>query len=99
MKTKDDSSGQVEPLVMSGEIDKIAFEGPNTPDRGYTIKVSYLKPPRSGDSLVEVFFRETLVRQFLWPAYKIWNLQAHFSDIVDGEIAKNDSGYQMAGWG
>jgi hypothetical protein len=29
------------------EIDKVAFEGPNTP-------VSYLKEPNSGDALVEI---------------------------------------------
>ena len=27
------------------EIDKVAFEWPNTPDRGYTKLVSYLKEP------------------------------------------------------
>lgn len=33
---------------------------------------------------------------FSTPAYKIYNLQAHFSDIVDGEIENSDSGYQIA---
>ena len=36
------------------EIDKVAFEWPNTPDRGYTMRVSYLKEPNSGDALVEI---------------------------------------------
>jgi hypothetical protein len=32
-------------LVPADAIDKIAFEGPKTPDRGFTIRVSYLKAP------------------------------------------------------
>jgi len=78
------------------EIDKVAFEGPNTPDRGYTMRVSYLKEPNFGDALVEILKEGNPVRQFTFPAYKIYNLQAHFSDIVDGEIENNDSGYQIA---
>lgn len=80
------------------QIDKEAFHGPKNPDRGYTVKASYLKEPHNADALVEVFKDGQAVRQFLWPAYKIWNIAAHFKDIVDGEIAGNDSGYGMAGW-
>ncbi len=77
------------------EIDKVAFEGPTKPDRGHTIKVSYLKEPK-GEALVEIFKDKNPIRQFLFPSYKIYNLQAHFSDIVDGEIANNDDGYKLA---
>jgi len=69
------------------EVEAVAFEGPNTPDRGYTIKAIYLKPPHSGDALVEINKDGEKVREFLFPAYKIYNLQAHFSEIVDSEIA------------
>jgi len=82
---------------MSHEIDKVAFESEN-PDRGYTVKASYLKPPNAGDALIEIFKDGQRVRQFLFPAYKIWNIAAHFTDIVDSEIAENDSGYRMAAW-
>lgn len=88
----------VEPLVRLDEIDKVAFEGPNTPDRGYTIRASYLKAPRNGDALIEVMKDGATIRRFLFPAYKIYNLQAHFSDIVDGEIEKSARGYEMAAW-
>lgn len=80
------------------EIKEIAFEGPKEPDRGYTVRASYLKKPNSGDALIEVFKEGILLRRFLFPAYKIWNIAAHFKDIVDGEIAGNGSGYGMAGW-
>ncbi len=78
------------------EIEKLAFKGPLKPDRGYTIKVSYLKKP-AGKALCEIFKDGKQVRSFLWPAYKIFNLSAHFREIVDGEIAGNISGYDVAG--
>jgi hypothetical protein len=79
-------------------VDKIAFEGPKSPDRGYTIRVSYLKPPHNGDALVEVIKDTKPLRHFLFPAYKIYNLQAHFSEIVDSEIEGNKKGYEEAAW-
>lgn len=79
-------------------VDRLAFEGPKTPNRGYTMRVSHLKPPDSLNALVEVFKNGQLVRRLLWPAYKIYNLQAHFDDIVDGELDGSTSGYKMAGW-
>ena len=85
-------------VVMPHDIEKVAFEGPNTPDRGYTMRVSYLKPPANADALVEVMKDGDKVREFLFPAYKIYNLQAHFGEIVDSEIEKNDNGYRQAAW-
>lgn len=76
------------------EIDKIAFES-KEPDRGYTVKASYLKPPHNGDALIEIFKDGQLLRHFLFSAYKIWNIAAHFSDIVSGEIEKNAHGYEI----
>lgn len=67
------------------EIEKIAFES-KEPDRGYTIKASFLKKPNDGDALVEIFKDGIKLREFMFPAYKIWNIAAHFRDIVDGEI-------------
>ena len=66
-------------------------------DRGYRVKAWYLIEPK-GDTLIEVFLNENLLREFLFPAYKIWNIAAHFKDIVDGEIEKNASGYEIAAW-
>lgn len=80
------------------EIESIAFEGPKEPDRGYTVRASYLKKPHDGDALIEVMKDDVVIRKFLFPAYKIYNISAHFSDIVDGEIEKSSRGYEMASW-
>lgn len=79
------------------EIDKIAFES-KAPDRGYTLKASYLKDPNGGDALIEIFKDGKPLRAFLFPAYKIWNIAAHFGGIVDSEIAGDGHGYHMAAW-
>ena len=90
--------GNYRGVIMENiKIDKVAFEGPVCPDRGYTIRAFYLKE-NIQDCLIEIFKEEQLVREFLFPAYKIWNLQAHFKDIVDGEIEKSMNGYEMAAW-
>lgn len=77
-------------------VESVAFES-KEPDRGYTVKASYLKEPK-GDALVEIFKDGALVRSFLFPSYKVWNIAAHFSDIVDGEIENSARGYEMAAW-
>ena len=79
-------------------VESVAFEGPKTPDRGYTIRASYLKKPNDGDALIEVMKDGQVIRRFMFPAYKIYNLQAHFRDIVDGEIQNSAKGYEMAAW-
>ena len=75
--------------------EKIAFE---QKDRGFKVKAWYLKG-ESGDALIQLFFGRKKIREFLYPAYKIWNIAAHFSDIVDGELSKDDKerGYRIAG--
>ena len=78
------------------EIDKEAFAS-KEPDRGFTVKAYYLKQT-AGDALVEIYREGEPYRRFLYPAYKVWNNTAHFSDIVTGEIEGNFSGYDMAGW-
>ena len=70
---------------------KLAFE---IKDRGFRIRVWYQGD--KVDALVQVDRDGKLLRKFEFPAYKIWNLHAHFSDIVDGELQKNISGYQIA---
>lgn len=79
-------------------VESVAFEGPKTPDRGYTIRASYLKEPHAADALIEVMKDGQPLRRFLFPAYKIYNLQAHFRAIVDGEIENSAKGYEMAAW-
>jgi len=69
-------------------------------DRGFNAKAWYLKNTETskGDALIEIRYNNELIRQFLFPAYKIWNIAAHFSDIVDGELSKDEKerGYAIA---
>ena len=80
------------------EVDKVAFDSSKQKYRGYWVRASYLIKPHSGDSLIEIFKEDKMVRRFIFPAYKIYNIGAHFSDIVDSEIDKNTNGYEMAAW-
>ena len=77
------------------KIEKSVFSSP--PDRGFMAKAWYLSEP-AGDALVEIYREGQPYRRFLYPSYKIWNIAAHFSDIVDGEIEGNMAGYDLAGW-
>lgn len=78
------------------EVEKVAFEGPPEPYHGYTVRASYLKEPNAGDALIEISKDGNVVRRFTFPAYKIWNIAAHFRDIVDGERCNSMSGYEVA---
>ena len=73
-------------------------------DRGFRVRAWYLKEKLNGiqsNALVKITKNDgKLYRRFKWPAYKIFNIAAHFQDIVDGELEKtNDklSGYRIAG--
>jgi hypothetical protein len=62
---------------------------------GIRLRAWYLATP-SGDAVVQVHRGETQVREFLFPAYKVWNLAAHFDDIVASEVAQDVDGYAVA---
>lgn len=67
-------------------------------DRGYNVKAWYVEdiPESKGDALVEITKDDQPLRSFIFPAYKIYNIAAHFQDIVDGEIEDSASGYELA---
>jgi len=69
-------------------------------DRGFHVEAWYLVDTEesSGDALIQISYNGKIVREFIFPSYKIWNIAAHFSDIVDGELSKDDKerGYVMA---
>jgi len=68
-------------------------------DRGFNVKAWYLKNTETekGDALIKITKEGKLIREFIYPSYKIFNIAAHFSDIVDGELENNDVGYKIAG--
>ena len=47
--------------------------------RGYRFVATYLAEEHKADALIEIFKDDVLVREVLWPAYKVWNIAAHFS--------------------
>lgn len=83
-------SPKAEVSERSDEVTGVAFE---TEDRGYTARASYLKEPHD-EALIEIFKDGAIVRSFHFPAYKVWNIAAHFSDLVDSEIEQSKSANQ-----
>ena len=68
-------------------------------DRGFRVRAWYLKDD-DPNALVKITKNNERYREFKWPAYKIYNIAAHFSDIVDGELGGTNhklSGYKIAG--
>lgn len=75
------------------EIEKVAFA---IDGGGYHFKASYLKEPNQ-DALIEISKEGKIVREFLFPAYKIWNIAAHAHDIAEGLDRESDDGLYVAG--
>lgn len=73
--------------------EKIAFENEH---RGYSFKATYLLEPR-GESLIEISKDGKIIKEFLFPSYKIWNIAAHDDDIINGLEEESDSGLLLAG--
>ena len=74
-------------------IEKVAFEGDK---RGYHFKATYLLEPK-GEALIEISKDNKMVKEFLFPAYKIYNISAHADDIVDGLEKESEKGLLIAG--
>jgi hypothetical protein len=74
-------------------IEKEAF---NHTHRGFRFQAWYLKEPE-GNALIKISRDGKPIREFLFPAYKIWNIKAHADDIVESELSKNEEGYMTAG--
>lgn len=50
------------------------------PDRGYVAEAWCFEGP---DALILIRKAGAVVRKILYPAYRIWNVGAHFSEYVD----------------
>ena len=72
-------------------------------DRGFRVRAWYFNEKgkfTKTDALVKITKDGRLCRRFKWPAYKIFNIAAHFEDIVDGKLGETNSklsGYNIAG--
>lgn len=74
-------------------MSKVIFDGPKEPYKGFTVKATN---STDGDALIEIFKDGQPYHSFLYPAYRVWNIAAHFKDIVDGELEGHDGGYRLA---
>jgi len=88
--------------VPNSSLDKLKEElAFDVSKDGFNMKVWYLKDCAElnirGESLVKLYHNGRLIRQFLYPSYKIYNLCAHFDDIVESELANSIDGYIIAG--
>jgi len=76
-------------LPPEHQVDSVAYDTSDKPYRGYSVRVSYLKEPDNQDAWVEVFKDGTVVKSFYYPAYRIYNIAAHFSEMVDNDIEES----------
>lgn len=75
------------------QVGKIIFSGIK---RDFLFQAWHLTD-KSGDALVQIWHRGYCM-EFLWPAYKIWNITAHADDIINSILANNMEGFNMAAW-
>jgi len=73
--------------------EKIAYTGNH---RGYVFTATYLTEPKA-EALIEIEKDGKLIKEFLFPAYKIFNIAAHRDDIIDGLEQDSDRGLRIAG--
>jgi hypothetical protein len=55
------------------------------------------KEKDGGNSEITISRGERVIRKFLFPSYKIWNIPAHADDIILGLEQESDSGLEVAG--
>ncbi len=76
--------------------DKIAFDIEQKLEKNYRFIATYLIEPK-GEALIEIYRDEKLIKEFLFPAYKIWNIAAHAEYIIKGLEQESEIGLQIAG--
>jgi hypothetical protein len=74
---------------------KLAFETQEY--KGYKLTALWPTNKGDGDALCELAKGEEVIREFKYPAYKVYNLAAHFYDIVESELEQTTTGYEIAG--
>ncbi len=55
------------------------------------------KEKDKGNSEITISREGKILRQFLFPSYKIWNIPAHAKDIIEGLKKDVDCGLRVAG--
>ncbi len=75
---------------------KIEKEAYKTTHKGYVFTAIYLLEPK-GQALIKIEKDGVSVKEFLFPAYKIYNIAAHADDIIMGLEQSSDIGLRIAG--
>ncbi len=71
--------------------EKVAFK---VEHKGYMAEGFWGDGP---DGRVVVTRDGEFLKEFTYPAYKIFNIAAHWQDIIEGELQGSDIGYRIAG--
>lgn len=79
------------PRTPEHVVSSVAYDTSDKPYRGYSVRASYLEAPNDQDALIEVFKDGAVAKSFYYPAYRIYNIAAHFSELVDNEIEESES--------
>jgi hypothetical protein len=70
------------------QVKSVAYDSLDKPYRGFAVRASYLKEPNDGDALIEIFRGGSVWRSYRYPAYRIYNIAAHFMEMVDHQIER-----------
>ncbi len=54
--------------------------------RGFVVKAFYLEEADQ-NARIEILKYGEPFKEFLYPAYRIWNIHAHFPEMVDAELS------------
>ena len=49
------------------------------------------------DARIVITRPDKAIKELSYPAYKIFNIAAHWEDIVEGELVNSDEGWRIAG--
>ena len=83
-------------MAKSKETERGTLIYETKPDRGFVFRAINLDNGK-GDALIQVERDGKTIREFNFPAYKVWNIAAHANDIIESELHKSVDGYIMAG--
>jgi hypothetical protein len=78
------------PAEESHQVALVAYDTSEEPYRGFHVRASYLKAPKDRDAWIEIYRLGSVWRSYYYPAYRIYNIAAHFTDMVDGQIMREE---------
>jgi ketosteroid isomerase-like protein len=71
-------------------IESVAYDTAERPYRGCSVRASYLKD--SQHAWIEITRDGKVIRGYEYPAYRIYNIAAHFNEYVDDLLSDDPQG-------